>query len=190
MSYIEVCLFDILFYTNIYYKKLINTFDYYIYNTTPLLQKRKTKLNHIDLKYNIKKIIYHSDNSKRYIDIFQLCFLQWDDNSFAEIYYEYSNNDYIICSDKEQLNKIQFLTNDFDNLKDDSINVMNGILYAENVENEKDITYLIKKYAGPNQDFYKSINLKYKKKWLPFKGDILIINKMAEETVYKNGDSI
>jgi hypothetical protein len=65
---------------------------------------------------------------------------------------------------------------------------MVGILYAEDVYNKKNITTVIKKYAGPNQDFYKSCNIKFKKEWLPFYGNILIMDKMAKETIYKNGD--
>jgi hypothetical protein len=187
MSYFEICLFEIIFYTNEYYKKLTNTFNYYTGNikTHSVLNS-----NDFDFKYDIQKIVYNHENSKRDIDIYQLCFLHWQYNSFIEIYYECDNNDYIICSDKEQLDKIQFFTNNIEDLKNDNINVMDGILYAENIENKKDITYIIKKYAGPNQDFYKSINIKYKKEWLPFNGDISIMNKMAEKKVYKKGDNI
>jgi hypothetical protein len=191
MSYFEICLFEIIFYTNEYYKKLTNTFNYYTGKTKPQIKIHSVlNSNHFNFKYNIQKIVYNYDNSKRDIDIYQLCFLQWKYDSFVEIYYEYDNNDYIICVNEEQLYKIQFFTNDLEDLNNDNINIMDGILYAENIKNKKDITYLIKKYAGPNQDFYKSINLKYKKEWLPFDGDISIMNKMAETTIYKNGDSI
>lgn len=191
MSYFEHTMFDILFYTNECYKKCLRTVDYYIGGVF-YKKSLKAVANPEDpcLTYNIQKIVYHFNGLTRDIDIYELCFLKWNEDSFVEILYEYDNDDYIICSDKEQLENMQFFINNSKGLINDDRDIMAGVLYSENIETGNDITHIMKKYAGPNQDFYKSINIKFKKEWLPFNDDILIINKMAKKTIYKNKDTM
>ncbi len=176
MQTVEYFIFSIIFQSKCWYKSFVT------YANDRLLQYMPPGSSD-DSIINITLV---NDTSEQEIDIYELCFTKLDVNQFIRLTYQYDNEtEYIICFDEQNRHNANFL--EYEMVKND---LMTGILYAEDVNTNRDITALVKKYAGPNEDFYQSKGIQFKKEWLGIKGPIKIMNKLADEKIFKDNDII
>ncbi len=128
-------------------------------------------------------ILYSSINNNENTKIYE--------NSLVEIIYILNNIQYRVLYSYKNNKKILFPLYDIDEFNDydNNIGFRNGILHASH--NNKDITELIKEYAGPKNNFYsdKNINLLYNH-IIHDNKDLLITDKLAEDYVFNNDNNI